>query len=275
MTPREELGSGEGAGSTGERRGASHWAGEPIPVWERRWGIPLLEAHDRLGSTNDRIRALAVGGARPFSVVIAEAQTSGRGRGGSRWHSPPGLGLWMSVLLPGEPEGRPPLTPLLVGLAVARAIRHVRSDLLPGIKWPNDVLIGGRKVSGILCEGTPGGDTVAGLGVNVHGSRDDLPPEIRSRATTLEAEVGGEVRRTELAGAVVRQLRSLLDPPPPRLEGALAREVQDLDVLRGRTVRISTGERGRGAGIDPDGALVVRDPEGRVRRIVSGSVDLV
>lgn len=257
-----------------EREGESHWAGEPVRVLEQRWNVPLLEAHEVLGSTNDRLRALARRGAPAYTVVVAEEQTAGRGRGGSAWISPAGMGIWMSVLLPGEGEGRPPLTPLLVGVAVSRAIGEGELELRPGIKWPNDVEIAGKKVSGILCEGTAAGATVAGIGINVTGGAGRFPPEIRDRATTLEEAAGGRSpSRTDLAGRVLKHLRRLTDPTPERLEGELARELEALDVLRGRRLSVSGDLVGRGRGIDGGGALlVIPEGEAGVKRIVAGSV---
>lgn len=268
-------GSGGGAGPGGmERTGETHWAGEPVRVLEQRWGVPLLEAHRTLGSTNDRLRALADRGAPAYTVVVAEEQTAGRGRGGSSWISPPGMGIWMSVLLPEEGAGRPPLTPLLVGLAVSRAVREGELGLRPGIKWPNDVEVSGRKVCGILCEGTAAGETVAGIGINVSGGDDQFPQEIRDRATTLQEAAGGRApSRTDLAGRVLKHLRGLTDPTPERLDGELARELHALDVLRGCRLSVSGDVVGRGRGIDARGALLV-SPEGAtgVKRIVAGTV---
>jgi BirA family biotin operon repressor/biotin-[acetyl-CoA-carboxylase] ligase len=98
----------------------THWDGEPIRVWARVWRADLVEAHDVLGSTNDRIKELAAQGAGPYSVVIADEQTAGRGRSGGVWHSPPGAGLWISVLLPLQGVV-PAHLPLVVGVAAARA----------------------------------------------------------------------------------------------------------------------------------------------------------
>lgn len=263
---------GDGGGAL-SRRGTSHWAGEPVPVLERRWGVPLVEAHRTLGSTNDRLRELAGEGAPPFTVVVAEEQTAGRGRTGRAWHSPPG-GIWMSVLLPEERTGRPPLTPLLVGLAVGRAIGDARPVLDPRIKWPNDVLVDGRKVCGILCEGAAGAGTVTGIGINVAGSMKELPAELRSRTATLEEVGGAAPDRPLLAGRVLRQLRELLDPPPPRIDAELGAELKALDALAGRRVVTSEGVRGRGAGIAPDGALLVETDAGDRIRLVAGSVRL-
>lgn len=241
-------------------------------MWERRWGIPLFEAHDRVASTNDRLRELARAGAPAFTVVTAEEQTAGRGRAGRRWHSPAGRGLWMSILLPQERRGRPPLTPLLVGLAVSRAVRESTPEVAPGIEWPNDVVTGGRKVCGVLCEGEAGARTVAGVGINVHGERRDFPEELREIATTLEQEAGRAVRRPELAGALLRSLRVLFEPIPEVIAGSLARELEELDVLRGQPVETEGGLEGRAVGIASDGALLVETTEGDVVRVVAGSV---
>lgn len=256
------------------RGGASHWAGEPVRVLEQQWGVPFLETHDTLGSTNDRLRTLAGNGAPLYSVVVAEEQTAGRGRGGSSWVSPPGMGIWMSVLIPGEGSGRAPLTPLLVGVAVIRAIHDRGLPVRAGLKWPNDVEVEGRKVCGILCEGVANGATVAGIGINVTGGRDRLPPELRDRATTLEAAVGKSLpSRVELIGAILRNLRAVTDPVPDELPGQIRAEIERLDVLRGRRIRTSAGVVGRGAGIDPSGALLVAPEFGTgVEKVVAGSV---
>ncbi|MFW6200550.1 MAG: biotin--[acetyl-CoA-carboxylase] ligase, partial [Gemmatimonadota bacterium] len=248
-----------------ERAGVSHWAGEPVRVLEQRWKIPLLEAHETLGSTNDRLRSMAEAGVPAYTVVVSEQQTAGRGRGGSSWVSPGGMGIWMSVLIPGEGGGKPPLSPLLVGVAVVRALHDRDIPLRAGLKWPNDVEVEGRKVCGILCEGTSTRGTVAGIGVNVTGEPALFPPELRERATTLEAAMrggasggtDGALSRTGLAGAILRNLRELTDPVPDEIPEGVAREVERLDVLRGRRIRTSTGLEGRGAGIDSSGALLV------------------
>lgn len=242
-------------------------------VWERLWEIPLVEVHERVSSTNDRLRVLAREGARPFTTVIAEEQTGGRGRSGRSWWSPHGSGLWLSVLLEGEAEGAPPLTPIVVGVAVARAVAATAPDLSPRIRWPNDVLVGGRKVCGILCEGVTGGRVIAGVGINVSQAPDDFPADLRGRAGSLEAAAGTSVSRPRLAGALLEALGDLFrDGPPRRLDGGLGSEVEALDALRGVRVEAGVGVSGRVLGIAPDGALIVEDRQGRRNRILAGSV---
>ena len=147
-----------------DRPGLATWEDKVVQDWERAWGIPRLEAYDSLASTNDRCREMADLGAQAFTSVISREQTAGRGRAGRSWSSPPGLGLWMSVLLrPESPESHA-LLPILAGVAVCRAIQMVRPEAEPSLKWPNDVQLGGRKVCGILCEGVGGGGVVVGPG---------------------------------------------------------------------------------------------------------------
>ena len=120
-------------------------------AWAEVWGVPFLEIHRRVGSTNDQLMGIAEVKGASFSVVIADEQTAGRGRAGTRWHSPAGSGLLMSVLLPAL-SAPDPYAPLIVGLAVARAVETLADGVRAQIKWPNDVFIEGGKVAGILCE---------------------------------------------------------------------------------------------------------------------------
>lgn len=252
----------------------THWEGEPVQVWARLWDVPLLEVHDRLTSTNDRARILALQGAERFTTVIAEEQTEGRGRSGRRWASPPGQGLWLSTLVAGE-ERASPLTPVLVGVALVRALRAVVPELEPGLKWPNDLYVGGRKVGGVLCEALDEGKTViAGIGINVRQAEGDFPSALRDSAGSLEMATGGHVSRGRLAGRVMGELRGLFSDVPSELTEALAEEIGRVDVLAGRMVRVSTGVEGRADGFGRDGALRIRDGEGREHRVHAGSVRL-
>lgn len=247
-----------------------------MEVLRERWGLPRLEVHAALASTNDRLRELARAGAAPWTVVVADTQRAGRGRGGSAWHSPPGVGLWMSVLLPSARgmEG-PPLAPILAGVAVSRAVRELVSGARPRIKWPNDVYLEGRKVCGILCEDADGRGIVAGIGVNVGQTPDDFPPALRGRAGSLRMASGRELSRRELTAGLLAQLRELCAPEPRALDGSLSREIEALDLLRGRPVRTDGGVVGRAAGIAGDGSLVVETAAGGTRRLVAGGVRLL
>lgn len=141
------------------------------------------------------------------------------------------------------------------------------------LKWPNDVLVGGAKVCGILCERTSRGPVVVGIGVNVSQHEEDFPVELRGRATSLEASVRRPVARAWVAGGVLDELRLLVDVGVPALTGELGRRLRDLDALRGRRIVTSTGCAGRALGIDEEGALLV-EAQGEVRRVVAGTVRL-
>ncbi|MBI3539254.1 MAG: biotin--[acetyl-CoA-carboxylase] ligase, partial [Candidatus Eisenbacteria bacterium] len=173
----------------------------------RRFGRTLI-ARAEAGSTNDVAwEALAGGGetgpaAPDGTVVVADAQPRGRGRAGRGWHVTPHRGLALSLLLTeGGDRGRARSLPLAAGLALARALEALglRADL----KWPNDVLVGSRKLAGILCESrrTSGGDAVViGLGVNVLDAAEDIPPELAECATSLAIEGVRTTREAVAAG---------------------------------------------------------------------------
>jgi BirA family biotin operon repressor/biotin-[acetyl-CoA-carboxylase] ligase len=209
-------------------------------------------------STNDRARALAAAGAPHGTLVTATEQTAGRGRQGRTWAAPPGRALLCSVLL----RDYDPLLPLRAGLAVA----DLAGDAAL-VKWPNDVLLDGRKLAGILVEARPqDGWAVLGIGVNVAVDLADLPPEVRERAATL-GRAPGELERT--LAELLRALEARLAEPPAATLAALRAR----DALRGRPVRWADGE-GTGAGIDDAGALLVRLAGGELRTLDAGEVHL-
>ncbi len=255
--------------------GLAIWEDKVVEAWAQAWGIPRLEAYDSLASTNDRCREMADRGAPAFTSVISREQTAGRGRGGRTWSSPAGLGLWMSVLIRPESQESHGLLPILAGVAVCRAIRMVRPEAEPRLKWPNDVQLGGRKVCGILCEGVGGGGVVVGIGVNVRQRPEDFPMALRDHAISIELALHGEVSLSVLAGRILGELRRLAAPVPTLLEGALAEEVASLDALRGTRVRDVSGAEGTALGVAPDGALIVGGEGVPERRLVAGSVTIV
>ena len=251
----------------------SRWEGEPLHVWAERWRSPLVEVHDELGSTNDRARVLVAEGAPPFSVVLAEAQRSGRGRRGASWHSPAGAGLWISVVLPGADPAAGPL-PLLVGLAAARAAEEACGGLRVGIEWPNDLVVGDRKVGGVLCEGAPGG-VIAGVGINVRQRPADFPRELAARASSLEAEAGSPASRGDLATSLLHHLHDLCADGGRVIPAVALAELGSRDSLRNRPVRSETEGRGLARGIASDGALVMERSDGSRVWVRAGSVRAV
>ena len=251
----------------------THWEGEPVRVWEALWQVPLFEAWSHLGSTNDRGRELAAAGPLPFATVVAEAQLSGRGRMGRRWHAAGGVGLLMTVLLRVRAAEARRLAPLLVGLAVCRTLE--REAGLPALlKWPNDVLVDHRKVAGVLCEGAGGDAVVAGIGLNVRQRPEDFPPELRGRAGSVEMAAGRSLARSVLAGGLLAEMRELLARPPLRLDGALADDLAARDALRGVRVQVEGAGSGVALGIDAEGRLRLQIGQER-RSVAAGSVTVL
>lgn len=241
--------------------------GRPSETLAAAWDVPRVETWARVGSTNDRALALAVAGAAPGTAVVADEQTEGRGRRGAAWRSPPGSGLWMSVVL--EPSAGDPRLPLLVGVACAEGIEVVADDVRVEVKWPNDLLIGARKVGGILVERVSG-TVVVGIGINVTLPSAGFESELAAHATALEVESGKHLCRSELAKRVLAALASRLTAAAP-FEEALG-ALTGRDALLDRPV--ATDEQGEGVarGVDASGALVLERPDGSRVRVVSGSV---
>jgi BirA family biotin operon repressor/biotin-[acetyl-CoA-carboxylase] ligase len=228
-------------------------------------------------STNDVVEKLARDGVREGVVVFAESQTRGRGRLGRRWMSPAGQGLWFSVLVrpPLPPEAATQLT-VIAATAVSRAIRE-QTSLAPQIKWPNDILFGGKKAVGILTEMSAELDRIRHLtlGIGVDVNVTDFPMELRDTATSLALAAGRSIDRAELAAAILREL----DADYARVCGnqfaSIAEEWERQCVTLGRRVRIHNGARtvtGRAESLAPDGALLLRTDHGHLERIIGGDV---
>lgn len=259
------------------------WEGRDTEAWAEWLGCARLELRPSLPSTNDRARELAREGAPPFSAVVAAEQTRGRGRGGSAWHSAPGGGLWMSVLLPGGAGTSSGVVPIAVGVAAAVAVEEAAAlaatsgsspELRVGLKWPNDLVLGGRKLGGILCEAAVGDRErvmVAGIGVNLRRPPAGLPVELENRAAFLE-EAAGEIPPPVLAREIMRELRNRAGDVPERVDGGLRRAWSERDWLAGREVACEVGPRGIAEGIGPDGALRVRAAGGEVVEVRAGEV---
>jgi len=234
-----------------------------------------LEYRAMLGSTQDLARRLARAGAPEGTVVLAGRQTAGRGRLGRSFMSPRG-GLYFTVVLRPSQEDLRPL-PIVAALAVARGLEQV-AGLRTGLKWPNDVLVGGRKVCGILLESELMGQAVnyvlMGIGVNVNADMAAYP-EIAAIATSAAAEAGREVSREALAAAILNELEALY------LAAQDGRSVQAewrdrLETL-GRRVRVTCGEQveeGLAEDVDGDGSLILLSPDGSRVTIVAGDVTL-
>jgi BirA family transcriptional regulator, biotin operon repressor / biotin---[acetyl-CoA-carboxylase] ligase len=221
-------------------------------------GSPRIHVRS-IGSTSDRARDLAGAGAPHGTLVTAGEQTAGRGRQGRTWSAPPGQALLMSLVL----RDAPALLPLRAGLAVAQAIGADAQ-----LKWPNDVLVAGRKVAGILAEARPSdGWAILGIGVNVAIDVAQLPAELRDRAGTL----GHTPADVEPFGAeVLAQLELALGLDGPAVLARFAAR----DALRGREIAWDDGPGGRAAGVDHEGRLVVELESGGTTALSAGEVHL-
>jgi BirA family transcriptional regulator, biotin operon repressor / biotin---[acetyl-CoA-carboxylase] ligase len=226
----------------------------------RRLGLPRLH-YRSIDSTNRRARELAGAGAPDGTLVTASEQTAGRGRQGRTWTATPGRALLCSVVVRDPPR----LLPLAAGVAVAETVESVGGGRAL-VKWPNDVLVDGRKVAGILVEGRPQeGWAVVGIGLNVALRVDDFPPELQETAATLGLpEEAVEPSLTEMLGRLATWIAADAD--------AVLSAVRARDALLDQPVRWAGGS-GRGGGIDGDGRLVVVTDGGRVE-LDAGEVHL-
>ena len=240
-----------------------------------------IRVFEETTSTNDLIARLAGDGMKEGAVVFAEAQSRGRGRLGRRWISPARKGLWFSILLRPDlaPQAATQLT-VAAATALARAIA-LQTGLVPEIKWPNDILIGGKKVAGILTELTAELDhvkeVVLGIGVEVNLDAGEMPRELRKTATSLKIESGQAVDRAELAVAILRELDEDYERIRRGQFELVAAEWQQRCGTLGREVCIRIGDRvirGRAEALDGEGALLLRTQHGHLERIIGGDVTM-
>jgi BirA family transcriptional regulator, biotin operon repressor / biotin---[acetyl-CoA-carboxylase] ligase len=235
-------------------------------------GTPLRVAAET-GSTNDDAAEAARAGAPHGATFLAESQTAGRGRRGHRWTSPPGENLTFSLVLrPATEPARVSALTLVAGAAVRAAVAE-RIAPPVAIKWPNDVVVGRRKLAGILVESQLSGSVVesvvVGIGINV--KMRALPPEIAEIATSLSLLGDPAPDREALLARVLAELEPRLRAFAEQGPIAAVREVREYDALRGERVTIDA-IAGTAEGIGDDGALIVRSPSGRLETVSSGNV---
>jgi BirA family biotin operon repressor/biotin-[acetyl-CoA-carboxylase] ligase len=232
---------------------------------------------ETLDSTNNLAKELAARGAPEGTVVVAEAQTGGRGRLGREWDSPPGLGLYVSLVLrPMLPPMDLPQITLTTAVAVARAVRRV-AGVAPGIKWPNDLILNGKKLGGVLTEMETESDrirhVVVGLGLNVNNP--GFPPELAATATSLTLATGGAFSRVDLLKAWLEEFDGLYDRFLNQGFGEILEEWKEFAVTLGRPVTVRQGPReisGLALDVAPDGALLLRTADREIVRVISGEI---
>jgi BirA family biotin operon repressor/biotin-[acetyl-CoA-carboxylase] ligase len=256
-----------------------------LTAWEIQAGLGTgqfgikIHAFSNIDSTNAVAFRLALNGADEGEVVVAESQAAGKGRMGRHWESPPGVNVYLSIILrPLFPPNKMPLITLMTAVACAEAIKEV-TGLLPPIKWPNDLLLNGKKLGGILTEADMEMDrinfVVVGIGINVNMPRSSFPPVIRDTATSLREALGREISRIALIQALLRKFELWYKRLGQGRGEETRRRWEEISQIRGKEVEVDfMGEtvRGKALEIDADGALLVQEAGGEVKRIVAGDV---
>jgi BirA family biotin operon repressor/biotin-[acetyl-CoA-carboxylase] ligase len=246
------------------------------------FGRERIDYFAQTDSTNVRARAIAAEGAPEGTVVVAEEQLQGKGRRGRAWYSPAGEGICVSVIL--RPRVQPYEAPQLVLMtAVAAAETLLAHAAVPvAIKWPNDILVGGKKIAGILTEMSVDMDRIdyiiIGLGLNVNTPAAGLPPEIAGIATSLCAETGRVFSRAELLQTYLEKLEGYYALFRERNFEPIRERWLDLSKIIGRQVKIAGVEstyEGEVVDIDPNGFLILKSPDGTTQRILAGDVSLI
>jgi len=254
---------------------------EVLPLQETHDLGRTLHAFDAVDSTNVVAFRLAMEGAEHGELVVAEQQTQGRGRRGRSWSSPGHLNLYCSfVLRPELPPQRAPELTLLAAVAVAESLRA--ADVPADIKWPNDLLVGGRKVAGILTELSADPDRVhfviVGIGVNLNVRREDFPPELAETATSVLEVTGRPVLRAAFAAGLARRLEDWLDLHAAQGFRPVRERWRALSATLGQEVLVTSERReirGVAIDVDEDGALRIRTGDGTEERVLAGDVEQV
>lgn len=245
------------------------WEGADSRTWQRRLDVPAIFLFETIDSTNNFARKLADEGADALTLVLADQQTSGRGRSGSRWVSAPGSSLLFSLIFRGRAgaDAAPGAAPVRIGNALADAIES--ATRIPAmLKWPNDIVVAGSgKVGGILCEGALRQDgsayIVAGIGVNVHKPAHGY--------ASLSDIAGTAVDRGQVLQAIITTLRAVAPRINDPLSEAELSAIARRDILLDQMIENDEGLRGQAVGIQRDGSLSVKTTDG-VRAIRDASI---
>lgn len=247
---------------------------------ETKWMAKNLEYYDEIDSTNNRAKALGEAGGADGTLFVAETQTAGKGRHGRCWQSPAGSSISMSILLRPvmNPSDAPMLT-LVMAYAATKALRE-KTELDIGIKWPNDLVVSGKKISGILTEMSAEIDyinhVVIGVGINVN--QDTFPDDIKETASSLKMELGKRIKRSGLIAAVMKIFEKYYE---------IFQETEDLSGLqelynsmlvnKDREVKVlepGNEYKAYAIGINQTGELIVRTPDGKEKEIYAGEVSV-
>ncbi len=234
---------------------------------------------DAIDSTNDYAHKLAKEGAKEGTIVLSESQTRGKGRLGRSWFSPSGVNIYLSIILrPQMPTSQIPLLTFAAAIAVAKAIRDA-ANLDADIKWPNDILIKGKKTAGILSEMGAEKDKVnfaiVGIGINVNLDKKDIPLELIDKATSIKIESNSTIDRMNLICRVLENLEEWYNLFERKGINDIIEEWKRLAITIGRDVKVQSGNsfvEGRAVDIDENGALLIKDRDGIIQRVLSGDI---
>ncbi len=244
------------------------------------WAGREVEYFEVTDSTNVRIHEFARQGRKNGLLAVCEEQTLGRGRRGRTWISPPGTGIWMSLLLrPRIEPQKASMVTIVTALALARAIDEM-TDLHPQIKWPNDVIVGGRKVSGILTEMSADMDEVHYIvvGIGINANTEVFDPAIEEMATSLYLAGGKKIERARLIAAFCEQFERLYEAflisgdlwkIKKEYESYLVNIGREVKIIKNREEKIRTA-----LGINEVGELIVEDRAGKKETVMSGEVSV-
>ncbi len=238
-----------------------------------------VRCFDQTDSTNLQACRLGDAGEAEGLVVVADQQSAGKGRMGRQWISPPGVNLYASILLrPSIPPFDAPQLTFLSAVAVCRAIRHC-TDLQATVKWPNDILLNGAKVAGLLNEMSSETDrvnyVVLGVGVNLNMTADLFPADLRYPATSLVLELGKPVSRLAFTRELLRQVDTLYQDFLANGHEPVMAAWSELCDLTGKSVSVDCNSQiiqGTMVGLNEDGALLVRTAAGKIENIYAGDV---
>lgn len=255
---------------------------EIVPNLETKWLAHSYHYLSNTTSTNDHALVLAAQGAPHGTLVVAEQQTKGRGRLRREWISLPNLGIYLSILLKNPlPVRIAPQSSYIGSLAIVKMLRE-EFGITASIKWPNDVLINGRKAAGILTETQSDQDfsrfSVMGIGINVNHSEEELAGPLRYPATSIAMEVGFQVKRQRVLLSFLRQFEKDYDVFLKKGLSVLIPEFEAHSGVLGKTVTVICGNRevtGKAQGFNSDGALLLVGNDGVQQTIWVGDVSRV
>lgn len=244
-----------------------------------------IHIFDRVESTNDTAKEIAVSGCKEGAVVIADSQSKGRGRQGRMWESPSGVGIYLSIIL--KPKKVMSRLTLVAGVAVAEAIMQIEdcrlkiadslNPKLPliSLKWPNDININGKKAGGILAEGISKGKAViVGIGINVNTELSMFPDELKDKATSIMMETGKRVDRNLLIAELLNSFEYWYEKFIEEGEIVMKRWKELSDTF-GRRIKVSAENKvfeGVAEMIDSEGSLMLRQNNGSLKRISAGEI---